>query len=302
MNNLLQLFADNILPIFITAGAGWVLGKVTNIDPSSIARVAFYVFSPALIFNQITTNQIPTNDFLHIVLLAVLVTTAIGIVSWTMGKILKLERKLLAALMLVSMLPNAGNYGLSVSLFSFGDIGLAYASIYFVTMASLTYTVGVMIASMGSKSPREAFIDLIKLPVLYALLAAFLFIQFELTLPIPIERSVSFLSQAAIPTMLILLGLQLKRVSWNHNLRALSVANLIRLVISPIAAIGIVIALGLDGIIQQTGVLEAAMPSAVMTIILATEYDVEPGFVTGVVTSSTLLSPLTLTPLLMMLG
>jgi predicted permease len=44
------------------------------------------------------------------------------------------------------------------------------------------------------------------------------------------------------------------------------------------------------------------MPSAVIAIVLATEYDVEPAFVTSAVLVTTLLSPLTLTPLLKILG
>jgi predicted permease len=44
------------------------------------------------------------------------------------------------------------------------------------------------------------------------------------------------------------------------------------------------------------------MPTAVMSTILAIEFDVEPGFVTRVVMLTTLLSPLTLTPLITLLA
>ena len=40
------------------------------------------------------------------------------------------------------------------------------------------------------------------------------------------------------------------------------------------------------------------MPSAVITIVIAAEYDVEPAFVTSVVITTTVVSPLVLTPLL----
>ena len=44
------------------------------------------------------------------------------------------------------------------------------------------------------------------------------------------------------------------------------------------------------------------MPTAVLATILATEYDAEPAFVATAVFASTLLSQLTLTPLLLILG
>jgi predicted permease len=54
--------------------------------------------------------------------------------------------------------------------------------------------------------------------------------------------------------------------------------------------------------IYQAGISESAMPTAVVMTVLATEYDIEPSFITTVVFMSTLLSPLTITPLLAYLG
>ena len=45
----------------------------------------------------------------------------------------------------------------------------------------------------------------------------------------------------------------------------------------------------------QAAVIQASMPAAVVTTILALQYEVAPGFVTSVVVVSTLLSPFTLT-------
>ena len=58
----------------------------------------------------------------------------------------------------------------------------------------------------------------------------------------------------------------------------------------------------LSGAAYQSGVLESAMPTAVLCTVLATEYDAEPEFVTAAVITTTLLSPLVLTPLLAFLG
>jgi hypothetical protein len=302
LNNLIPLFANNILPIFITAGAGWLIGKVSHIEIKTVTRIAFYVFSPALVFQLITTNNISGDEFARMSFLAIAVTVLLGILVWIVGKSIRLERRILAALLLVAILPNAGNYGLSANLFAFGEEGLAHASIYFVTMATLTYSLGVLIASMGKKTLREAALGLVKIPVLYALGGAYIFNIYHWSLPLPFARSVDLLSQAAIPTMLLLLGLQFQRVVWNQNLLALGLANVFRLLVSPLAALGLSLAIGLEGLPLQAGILEAAMPSAVMTIILATEYDVEPAFVTTAVTTTTLLSPFTITPLLAFLG
>ena len=48
----------------------------------------------------------------------------------------------------------------------------------------------------------------------------------------------------------------------------------------------------------QAGVVLSSMPVAVVTIILALEFNLDPEFVTSAVFVSTLMSPLTLTPLI----
>ena len=75
-----------------------------------------------------------------------------------------------------------------------------------------------------------------------------------------------------------------------------------RLVVGPFVALGISALFGLQGPARQAGITEAGMPTAVMTTVLATEYNLEPSLVTAIIFINTILSPLTLTPLLYFLG
>jgi predicted permease len=59
---------------------------------------------------------------------------------------------------------------------------------------------------------------------------------------------------------------------------------------------------GLTGVARQAITIQAGMPAAVLTTALATEFNSDPAFVTAAVFLTTLLSPLTLTPLLSFLG
>ena len=103
-------------------------------------------------------------------------------------------------------------------------------------------------------------------------------------------------------TMLVLLGMQLSSVDLKADILALGMANAIRLVAAPLLAIGLAILFKLEGSAYQASIIEASMPTAVMTTVLATEFNVRPRFVTSVVTISTILSPLMLTPLIAFLG
>jgi hypothetical protein len=62
------------------------------------------------------------------------------------------------------------------------------------------------------------------------------------------------------------------------------------------------IAFGLSGAAGQAAVIQASMPSAVNTTILAAEYKLDSSLVTAIVYIGTILSPITLTPLIVFLG
>jgi predicted permease len=102
--------------------------------------------------------------------------------------------------------------------------------------------------------------------------------------------------------MLILLGLQLSRANWATHPKPISLASGMRLLASPLITIALIPLFGISGPARQAIILESAMPTAVSTILVASEFNSDPAFVSAVVILSTLLTPLTLTPLLAYLG
>jgi predicted permease len=117
-----------------------------------------------------------------------------------------------------------------------------------------------------------------------------------------VGRAVELAADGTIPLMLILLGVQLTQVEFSRSQRALQLSVSLRLIIAPLAALLFAPFFGLEGFSHQASVTEASMPSMVNSMVLATEYNLDTRLVTAVVFISTLLSPLTLTPLLVFLG
>jgi predicted permease len=116
--------------------------------------------------------------------------------------------------------------------------------------------------------------------------------------PAVIMRPIGMLSDAALPMMVLVLGMQLERATMPERPMAVAMAVVLSLIVTPLAAIGLAHVAGLEGAAFQAGVLQASMPTAVITTILALEFDVLPNFVTSVVCVATLLSPLTVTLLI----
>lgn len=299
---LISTFANNILPIVLLAGAGFALGKMLQIDPRSLGRVVFYVFSPVLIFDLLLNNQLKINEAAIVIVFALCFILFMGVITYLLGYFFKLERPALIAILITTMFANTGNYGLPLVSFAFGEQALSYAGIYFATTTLLFYTLGVFLASLGHMSFKEALLGLLKIPTLYAVLLAILINALSIQIPTPVSRAVDLAAGGSIPLMLILLGVQLTSLEFSDNQRALQLSVGLRLIVAPLVALLFAGLFGLQTIPRQASVTEASMPGMVSATVLATEYNLDTRLVTAVIFISTLLSPLTLTPLLVFLG
>lgn len=301
---LLDIFLNNLLPLFLCAGAGLVIGRAFEPDIKTVNRLTFYIFSPCLVFSSLTQSAVPGGELTQIALFVVaFVALMIGLAALT-GRLLRLSRQALVTLILASAFVNSGNYGLAAVNFAFGEAALARAVVFYIASTFTVYTLGIIIASLGRQTVRAALREMVSVPAFYALIAAGLVRGFDVQAPLFLDRAIRLLGEAALPVMLIILGLQmartrLKLAHWPPGRRALVVAGVcLQLLVAPLAALALAYLFGMTGLTWQAVVLEASMPTAVITTVLAVQYDLEVEPVTLVVVLSTLLSPLTLTPLI----
>jgi hypothetical protein len=131
----------------------------------------------------------------------------------------------------------------------------------------------------------------------YVTSAALAINPFDVTLPTIISTPLDILGAAAIPTMIIALGIQIARASLTKDLLPAGAATVVRLIISPALAFGVTLLLGITGVSQQVVIVLAGMPTAVYTTLLATEFDTNPRQVTSAVALSTGASMVTITAL-----
>jgi predicted permease len=302
LTSLLALFANNIFPILLTAACGYLAARYLKLTPRPISQIALYILLPALLYKLLTTNKLHGEDVLRTIAATITCIVVLGIIAWAVGRFIHLNRQLLAAMILVVIFGNMGNFGLALTSFAFGQLALAYASICFVTETILIYTVGIVIASMGKQNLGKAMLGLLKIPSIYALFVAILVNIFNWKIPLPLDRTISILSDAALPVMMVVLGIQLYQSNKSSHITALVLSNVLRLFGGAFIGVALGWLFSLKGAAYQASVIQSAMPAAVIITIIANEFDIYPSFVTNVVISSTLLSPFILTPLLYFLG
>jgi predicted permease len=230
--------------------------------------------------------------------MSVLVMLLMGGIGFFAAKTLRLDDRVLRAFIMVVMFSNGGNYGLPVVRFAFGQEALAYGTIVFLAGSVTTYFGGAMFADRGRGGFAGAFGQVIRMPALYGLAAALMIRGLGATVPEGVMRPVSMLSGSAIPVMILVLGMQLERAVWPTRPGIVFSAVGISLIVAPLAALGLASLFGLEGPARQAAVILASMPVAVITTIFALEFEIAPEFVTSAVFVSTVLSPITLVPLI----
>lgn len=290
---------NNIVPVFIAIGLGYTLERTLKIEIKSVSRTIFYALSPCLIFSSLVQSTVSKGEFWDIASFEILITLGVALVAWGAAKALRFDRAMESAFLLATLFVNAGNYGLSVNLLAFGETALARAIIYFVVSSLLINTTGVYLASRGKARAFDAFLNVFKVPIVYAVLLAIFvnLVNLDVT-ESPVFKAVEMVGKGAVPLMLLLLGMQLAKTPVAQGMRIVGLAAFIRLAVAPAIALLLADWLNLAGSTLQACVVEASMPTAVTTTVLAIEFDVKPEFVTSVVFLSTLASPITLTPII----
>jgi predicted permease len=292
---LLSVLISIVLPVFVVIGLGFIAARTLTIDGQTLSRVSLYVLGPALVFSKLVQTTVTGTDLMQIVVFTVVGTLTVLVLAWVVARLLHLDRSKESGFLLSCSFVNSGNYGLPLVLFAFGQPGLERALIYFVTSAFLANTLAVFVASQGRARARESLANIFRIPMIYAIVAAFLVRITNSTVPGPILQPLEMVGDAAIPIMLLLLGVQLARNSFGQQVPLICTATMVRLVGGALVGIILAAVMGLTGVSRQTCIVEHSTPTGVMTNILSMEFGSEPELTAGVILASTLASIATMT-------
>jgi predicted permease len=301
VGEILDVLLTVIAPIVLVVGAAALVGRAVEIDPRSLSRLVVYLFTPCLVLDGIANTGLGAQEAGQLVGTVLGLSLLIALAAWAVARAVKLDRRMASAFVLTAVLINAGNYGIPVNRFAFGTAGEDRALVFFTVTVTLSNTFGIYLASLGSVSTRRALLNVLKVPLPYAALLGVLLNVGDVALPAALDRSVKLLAQAAVPGMLVLLGLQLARGSVRGQLKPVFLAAGMRLVASPLLVLPLVAVLDITGVTRQVAIVQSAMPTAVISGALASEFGGDTDFVTATIIVSTLLSVVTLSVLLSLL-
>ena len=266
----IQTALNATLPAFFLIALGAYADRLfPELHLPTLTRLTVYFMIPALVFNAVANTSLTLSSASLLSLGYLLYLAALGVVS-ALGSV-GLNGAQTRGVIVTSLFGNTGNMGLPITLFAYGEAGLERAVVIFMISLVLMFVVGPTVLAGGGENLRTKLVDALKLPPIWATLAGLAFTLFAWELPTSAARGMSLLGDAAIPVMLLSLGLQMRR-SWVWGVGASALrASGLRLVIGPFIAYTVGWLIGLRDLDLNVLTLSAAMPAAVTMFVVAVE-------------------------------
>jgi predicted permease len=264
--------------VVIAAGAGLAHAGVLDLrSQRTLGEIAFFVASPALMvvtISQVHLEAAAANLVASSVSLGACFAAYVVIARLRWG--LATGPLLIGAL--TSSYVNAGNLGIAMAAYVVGDITVVVPTL--LVQMLLVQPAALIVLDRITGRGEGVLAALRRLVTNPLTLSAVLGLVLALTgwrLPAAVESPLQMLAGAAIPLMLMSYGAALRLSPplgrAGHNGEVL-VASVLKLVVMPLVALGVGLALGLDDRVLLGVVITAALPTAQNIFLHATRYRV----------------------------
>lgn len=188
-------------------GLGYLADKVLSTNRDTIARLAFFIINPLVIFNGVLYVELEPS-VLSLPLLTFFIASCLCLLFYRLSKGLweDSSRNLVAY---SAGTGNSGYFGLPVALLLFSD---ALEGVYILLLLGVTLyenTLGYYILAKGSHPAKECIRKVLKLPSLYAFFAALALNYLKVPIPEVFEDFMQHIKGAYIVLGMMIIGLSL---------------------------------------------------------------------------------------------
>lgn len=287
--------------VLVACGVAWRVLRPFGLEADNmrhvLSGVVYGLLLPALVFKVLLQVSLD----IHVLRIALLAAGGIGfalLLAAVVHRFWKMPRPVAGALLLATAFGNVTYLGLPVLESVFGHWANEVAIEYDLFASTpLLLTVGVLLAQRyGEVRDRDSLLfSLLKVPPLWAALLAVVLNLGHVPIPHWVNGLLDQLAAGVVPLMLVVVGLGLGwQRGWARRLTLLVPLLGIKLVLLPLWVWWLASLTGMQGDLLAAVVLESAMPSMVLGIVLCDRYRLDTALYAEAVTVSTALAVLTL--------
>ncbi|MGW8304123.1 MAG: AEC family transporter [Desulfobacterales bacterium] len=300
-----------IIPIFVIIILGWlarIYGFIRAEFISPANRLVFYLAIPAMVFRSISKTSLNGHFDAKVVGLASLSMCIVFGIAWILVKRAALPQSQRGTFVQNSFHGNIGYIGLAVSLYYLGREGFVRASIlagFLMILQNLLAVIALQLHAPHNSASKNRWRPALKIagnPIILSALAGILVSLTALPVPLVLGRCLDILSGLAVPLALLIIGASLSFDMVQSKLKAVLSCGLLKLILLP--AIGFIL-YRLFNVMPQAylpGIILLASPTASVTYVMAKEMHGDSEFAVAAISLNTLLSAVTFTLWLSIVG
>lgn len=286
----------------IICGIAWRYLKPAGLDHEQTRKVltslVYYLLLPALVLSVLWKADLGADSVL--IALSAGVGLVVGLVLSVFScRLCKSNASQAGAILLAATFPNATYLGLPVLEATFGSWARSVAIQYdLFACTPFLFTVGILAAARyGDPGAVKTGMlgRLMEIPALWAAIVAVILNLARVPLPDNLDGFLGLLHRGVVPLMLFSIGLSLQ---WNQRqwgtLPSIVPVVLLRFVVVPLVVLFFAKTIGLTGNLRAAVVIESAMPSMVLGIVLCDRFKLDVGLYATAVTVTTAVSVIAL--------
>jgi predicted permease len=272
---MLYRIASIIFPLFAVVMAGFLYARKRDSDMAAANRMNIEVFTPALIFTALAGKSFNLADNIPILIGAAVVITGSGLLAWPLARPLGVNPRAMTSTV---MFHNAGNMGLPLMLFTFGDQALGAA-----VMLMLILTVLQFAGAPALLGGRFSLVSVWREPFMLAAVFGVTVSLGGIDLWPPLLAACKLLADISLGLMIFSLGVRLASTQVGSMLRI----GIVGAIVTPVT--GMLVAwlfgtlTGMSKADMDILFLFGALPPAVSCFILADRYGCAPDEVAAIV-------------------
>jgi predicted permease len=216
--------------------------------------------------------------------LSFLLAVAMGLRKGTLGSFIQ-----------ITFHGNITYIGLAVLYYMLGEEGLKKGSILIGFLILLNNTLAIAVISWASQKHTNIWKSLgsiARTPLIIATFLGMMFLYFGIPMPDILLKSMGILANIALPMALIIIGASMSVGTVKSSLKLSGIATLLKLMVLPFLSFFFCYLYSIPYRDSLPGVILLATPSATTSFILANQLGGDTDLASGVITLSTLLSPL----------
>jgi predicted permease len=220
------------------------------------------------------------------------------VLAWLWFRLRNTSSRVMGTVLLAAGWGNFTYLGLPVLEGTLGEWARSVAIQFDLFAATpLLLTLGILLATRfgGTAAPRGLIRELVMVPPIWAAAAGVVLNLAGVAMGKWVEQLLEMLATGVVPLMLFSTGLALCWASgFMEKIRIVVPVLLIRLLLIPLVVLGLTRLLGMEGPLRTAVVLEAAMPSMVLGLVLCDRFGLDTHLYAEIVVLTTALAVVTL--------